>query len=391
MCGAVAAAVWALQQPIDKRVFDCAYDDVELLGKAVTRGDGWYPIGLRLAHGSTGPRSAPATPTSPRRCRYPAATRGPAVALAEHVGLWPLGAVTDRLHPARRELPKLQGNRDRLRAGAWRHLLFGVVLGELERRVNAQPETAPPEPEATYSSNGHGSLEHALTVSEAERRRERLTLIPAEARASRLAGPDHRRLRAGRQLSGAGLRGRRATRSGASSRRPAAGFGAGLDGVRWRSVDLRDAGRGRRADRGGGARGRLPPGRAVLGRALVAGAGRDGVGERRGRGRICWRRCARRRPSARVVWVSSCEVYGAPDALPITEAARTAPESPYAVSKLAAEQLAGVYRESFGLRVVRGAAVQPRRARAAGRLPALLAGPAGGRSAARRAARTSAS
>ena len=87
--------------------------------------------------------------------------------MVENFGLWPLGAVTDRLHPRRRELPELAGNRRALAQATWRHLLFGVVLGELERRVNAVVEPAPPEPEAPFSSNGHGSLEHALTVAEA--------------------------------------------------------------------------------------------------------------------------------------------------------------------------------------------------------------------------------
>jgi len=40
------------------------------------------------------------------------------------------------------------------------------VLGELERRVNAEPEPPAPEPEADYSSNGHGSLEHAVSVQQ---------------------------------------------------------------------------------------------------------------------------------------------------------------------------------------------------------------------------------
>ena len=157
--------MWGLQQPVDKRVFDSEYDDIEMLGKAITRGDGWYPIGFAFhmangaAFGAGYANLAPALPLPP-------AARGPAVALAEHFGLWPLGAVTDRLHPARRDMPKLQGNRRAFAQAFWRHLLFGVILGELERRVNAQPETAPPEPEASYSSNGHGSLEHALTVSE---------------------------------------------------------------------------------------------------------------------------------------------------------------------------------------------------------------------------------
>jgi len=164
VCGAVAAAVWALQQPLDKVVFSSRYDDLELLGKAVTRGDGWYPVGIALhmqngaAFGAVYANIAPLLPLPP-------ALRGPTVALAEHLILWPLGALSDRIHPARRELPALAGNRRAFAQAAWRHLLFGIVLGELERRLNAEPEPAPPEPEADFSSNGHGSLEHAVTVS----------------------------------------------------------------------------------------------------------------------------------------------------------------------------------------------------------------------------------
>jgi GDP-4-dehydro-6-deoxy-D-mannose reductase len=58
-------------------------------------------------------------------------------------------------------------------------------------------------------------------------------------------------------------------------------------------------------------------------------------------------------PDARVVWVSSCEVYGPPAALPVRELARMAPASPYAVSKASGEMLAAVYAESFGLDLVR--------------------------------------
>jgi hypothetical protein len=164
VCGAVAAAVWGLQQPVDKLVFSSRYDDVELLGKAVTRGDGWYPVGFALhmqngaAFGALYANLAPALPV-------PVMLRGPIAALVEHLALWPLGAVTDRIHPARKELPKLAGNRRALAQATWRHLLFGLVLGELERRVNAVPEMAPPEPEPDFSSNGHGSLEHAVTVT----------------------------------------------------------------------------------------------------------------------------------------------------------------------------------------------------------------------------------
>lgn len=156
--------MWALEQPLDKRLFGSPYDDVELLGKAFTRGDGWFRLGLALhmqngaAFGAVYANIAPALPLPP-------AARGPAVALIEHVTLWPLGVLVDRFHPARQELPRFAGNRRAFAQAAWRHLLFGLILGELERRVNTVPEPAPPEPAADFSSNGHGTLQHAVTVS----------------------------------------------------------------------------------------------------------------------------------------------------------------------------------------------------------------------------------
>jgi len=39
VAGAVATVVMTLEQPLDKRLFDSKYDDVEILGKLVTRGD----------------------------------------------------------------------------------------------------------------------------------------------------------------------------------------------------------------------------------------------------------------------------------------------------------------------------------------------------------------
>jgi len=161
VCGAVAAGVWALQQPLDKIVFGCGYDDVELLGRAVSGESGWYSRGLLLhvqngaVFGAVYANIAPALPLPP-------ALRGPAAAMGEHLALWPLNFVTDRWHPARGDLPTLGGNRRAFAQATWRHLLFGFVLGELERRLNAEPEPAPPEPETDYTSNGHGSLEHGV-------------------------------------------------------------------------------------------------------------------------------------------------------------------------------------------------------------------------------------
>jgi hypothetical protein len=162
-CGAAAAWVWALQQPLDKRVFSSEYDDVELLGKSVTRSEGWLPLGLAMHAGNGalfGAVYANLAPTMP----IPAPLRGPVAGLIEHLAFWPLGVISDRFHPARKDLPQLKGNRAAFAQAAWRHLLFGLVLGELERRVNVEPEPAPPEEQTDYSSNGHGSLEYAVTV-----------------------------------------------------------------------------------------------------------------------------------------------------------------------------------------------------------------------------------
>jgi len=159
LAGTLAAAVWAAAQPLDKRAFDTRYDDVELLGKLVTRGDAWPAAGLalHLANGAAfGAVYALLRPLFPG----PPVIAGATAGLAEHVGLWPLGRLTDEYHPARKELEPLRGNRHAFAAATWRHLLFGVVLGELERRLNATGQFEPLE-NVPVSSNGHGNIERA--------------------------------------------------------------------------------------------------------------------------------------------------------------------------------------------------------------------------------------
>ena len=135
LAGAAAAAAWAAQQPLDKRVFGSRYDDVELLGKLVTRGPGWPAagLGLHVANGAMfGAVYALARPLVPG----PPVVAGVAAAMAEHLGFWPLGVLVDRYHPARKDLEPLQNNRRAFAQATWRHLLFGIVLSELERRLN---------------------------------------------------------------------------------------------------------------------------------------------------------------------------------------------------------------------------------------------------------------
>ena len=58
-------------------------------------------------------------------------------------------------------------------------------------------------------------------------------------------------------------------------------------------------------------------------------------------------------PDAMVVAVSSGEVYGPPERLPVDESAPLRPQNPYAVSKAQADLLAGFYVDAHGLRAVR--------------------------------------
>jgi GDP-4-dehydro-6-deoxy-D-mannose reductase len=56
---------------------------------------------------------------------------------------------------------------------------------------------------------------------------------------------------------------------------------------------------------------------------------------------------------ARVVWASSCEVYGTVEQLPVTEQAPLRPRNPYAVSKATGDMLAELYADAHGLSIVR--------------------------------------
>jgi GDP-4-dehydro-6-deoxy-D-mannose reductase len=58
-------------------------------------------------------------------------------------------------------------------------------------------------------------------------------------------------------------------------------------------------------------------------------------------------------PGAMLVAVSSGEVYGPPASLPVDESAPLRPQNPYAVSKAAADLLAGFYADAHGLRIAR--------------------------------------
>ena len=161
--GAVAAGVWLAQQPLDKPVFGVDYDDSELLGKVFTRGPAWPVIGAAV-HLGNGALMGAAYSHVAARMPLPAWSRGPVAALIEHLATWPLTLAVDRVHPARDDLPRLAGSGRAFAQAAWRHLVFGIVLGELERRLNAPGDPVAPTIEHVVSSNGHGKLEHVGSV-----------------------------------------------------------------------------------------------------------------------------------------------------------------------------------------------------------------------------------
>jgi hypothetical protein len=136
VAGGLAAAVWAIQQPFDKRLFGTEYDDVELLGKSVTRGAAWPVAGFAI-HVANGAIFGALYAQAKLHMPGPAPLRGFTAAMVENFGLWSLGRLSDRWHPARNELEGLGGNRRALAAATWRHALFGIVLGSVEERLSA--------------------------------------------------------------------------------------------------------------------------------------------------------------------------------------------------------------------------------------------------------------
>jgi hypothetical protein len=126
--GAVAALVWAVAEPIDRRLVRHDYSDVAVLGKAITRSRAWPVAGVAL-HAANGAVFGLAYDRLRRR-----GVSALTMALAEHTLLFPLGAVVDRAHPARRQggLAPLWSKRAFVQA-TFRHALFGALLGRLAR------------------------------------------------------------------------------------------------------------------------------------------------------------------------------------------------------------------------------------------------------------------
>jgi hypothetical protein len=109
VAGAIAATVWGLQEPLDRRVFRCDYSDVRLVG------------GLTV-HALNGALFGLAFDAVRRRVAIDQRRLAILLAVTEHAALWPLVGLFDR---------ELVRSPRAFAQGTYRHVLFGVVLGRL--------------------------------------------------------------------------------------------------------------------------------------------------------------------------------------------------------------------------------------------------------------------
>ena len=113
--GAVAALVWGLQEPLDRRVFGCDYSDVLFLGR------GRRSLGFAV-HMANGALFGIAFATARRRVDVDQRRLALALALGEQVALWPFISLVDR---------DLVTSPRAFAQATYRHALFGFILGRL--------------------------------------------------------------------------------------------------------------------------------------------------------------------------------------------------------------------------------------------------------------------
>jgi hypothetical protein len=115
VAGAVAAVVWGLQEPLDRRVFGCDYSDVLFLGR------GRRSLGFAV-HAANGALFGVVFDAVRQRLDIDERRLALAMALTEHVALWPFIALVDR---------DLVTSPRAFAQATYRHALFGVLLGRL--------------------------------------------------------------------------------------------------------------------------------------------------------------------------------------------------------------------------------------------------------------------
>jgi len=109
LAGAVAATVWGLQEPLDRRVFRCDYSDVRLVG------------GLPV-HALNGALFGLAFDAVRRRTNVDQTRLAVTLAVAEHTALWPVLGLFE---------PEVVKSPRAFAQGVYPHVLFGYVLARL--------------------------------------------------------------------------------------------------------------------------------------------------------------------------------------------------------------------------------------------------------------------
>jgi hypothetical protein len=107
--------VWALLEPLDRRIFRCDYSDVELVGL------GDRPLGL-VVHAANGALFGLGFDAVRRRVVVDQRRLALGLALAEHAALWPVLGLIDR---------QMAASPRAFAQGTFRHAVFGLVLGRL--------------------------------------------------------------------------------------------------------------------------------------------------------------------------------------------------------------------------------------------------------------------
>ena len=113
--GSVAATVWGLQEPLDQRLFGCDYSDVLFLGR------GHRSVGF-VVHAANGALFGLAFDAVRRRVDVDQRRLALALAIGEHLALWPFISFVDR---------SLVTSPRAFAQATYRHALFGFVLGRL--------------------------------------------------------------------------------------------------------------------------------------------------------------------------------------------------------------------------------------------------------------------
>ena len=113
--GSVAAVVWGLQEPLDQRAFGCDYSDVLFLGR------GHRSVGF-VVHAANGALFGLVFDAVRRRVDVDQRRLALALAIGEHLALWPFISLVDR---------SLVTSPRAFAQATYRHALFGFVLGRL--------------------------------------------------------------------------------------------------------------------------------------------------------------------------------------------------------------------------------------------------------------------